>query len=265
MQLFPQKNVKNGGDFMEIKQWYDADGFTLNSVKRLGFSQCGPNGDLTIFELLKMTSDIATEDVTLRGTSSAFLREHNILRMVSRSSFRLHKMPKEGEVVLLTTAVEIPEEFQQVRSYEFSAEDGTPLISGVSTWIMVEADTHRIIPSEKFTLLPKSTISRTHNCLPYGRIKAPSQMEFLSEYKIGYANLDSNGHTNNSWYGFFMMNSLPDSLRTKKFTDFRINYSKEATLGQTLGIYAHHDEEKRTITVVGKVDNVNSFESTLIY
>ena len=250
---------------MELKQWYEPDGFTLHTVRRLGFSQCGPDGQLTIFELLKLTSDIATEDVTLRGASSAFLREHNVLRMVSRSSFRLHRLPLEGECVLLTTAAERPETFQQVRSYEFAAEDGTPLISGVSTWVMVETDSHRIIPSAEFTLLPQSALVREHDCLPYGRIKTPAGMELAGEYVIGPANLDSNGHTNNSWYGFFLMNSLPAALRGQTFVDFRINYSKEAVLGQTLGIYLLHDEASHTITAAGKVEGVNSFEAQLIY
>ena len=51
-------------------------------------------------------------------------------------------------------------------------------------------------------------------------------------------------------------------FQNKNFKDFRINYSKEAMIGETVKLYAAFEENK--ITVVGKTDSI-SFESELYF
>ena len=70
---------------------------------------------------------------------------------------------------------------------------------------------------------------------------------------------------NNARYGAFVANTIPENLRDKAFTDFRLNYAKEAKLGQKLEIFGKVNEEEKKLTIVGKTEEGVSFESELIW
>ena len=67
-------------------RWYDDDGFTFHVETRVPFTQCGPDGKMTLFDFLRLTTDLSTEDIRLRGTSMGFLAKQNIARMSERLS-----------------------------------------------------------------------------------------------------------------------------------------------------------------------------------
>ena len=51
----------------------------------------------------------------------------------------------------------------------------------------------------------------------------------------------------------------------EKFTDFKINYSKEAVKGSVLKVYGNFDESSKKITIVAKQDDNICFESECHY
>ena len=248
----------------EFKQWHEEKTFKFSSQTMIYFSQCTRNGFLSLNELLKLTSDIAVEDFNQRNMSRETMLEHNFMILVSRNSFRIHKMPRENQDVTISTWEEKSEVLQFIRAYEIcDTKTGEKLISGLSTWLLVDSKARRLLPIKKYDLrTPVDTVTE-HDCLKPAKIPEPENMEFLAERKICFSDLDANGHTNNSRYGAFILDALPLEFAEKKFTDFKINYSKEAMLGETLKIYADFSESNK-ITVIGKTD-ASSFEAELYY
>ena len=235
--------------------WYDDDGITFRSQHKVFFSQCAGDKNLSFCELLKITSDMAVEDYALQGMSRDFLVEQGFAFLVSRASFRFHRMPRENERFTFTTYEEKPEPLQLVRAYEFTGEDGSPLITGLSSWILADPVARRIIPTKKFTLRPEITGQKEHDCLKYGKISLPdaASLVLLDERKIRWSDIDGNGHTNNSRYGAFLADALPADYRKKQFTDFRINYSKEAMLDETMQVSGFFDDQAKKAVILGKV------------
>ncbi|MDE7383863.1 MAG: acyl-[acyl-carrier-protein] thioesterase, partial [Treponemataceae bacterium] len=76
---------------------------------------------------------------------------------------------------------------------------------------------------------------------------------------------DGDGHTNNARYGAFVIDSLPDEYQKKTFSDFKINYSKEAVLGHKIQIYGAFDDNAKKITIIGKQDENICFEAELYW
>ena len=143
--------------------------------------------------------------------------------------------------------------------------DGTPLVTGISSWLLVDPAAHRIIPTKQFDLRKPVETQKTHDCLKYGKIAVPEQLDACYERTILYSDIDGNGHVNNARYGAFMADAIPESLRGAAFTDFRLNYAKEAKLGETLRVFRHIDEGAKKMTVVGRTDGGTSFESELFW
>lgn len=230
------------------------------------FSQCNMDKKFGLDSLLKLTSDVAVEDFNVRNMSRDALTEKGIAILVSRCSFKIYKYPTENQHVVLSTWEEKSEALQFVRDYEIRSEDGEKLISGFSTWLLVDLKNRRLMPIKKFDemgLRTPSELKMDHDCLPCGKITLSENAKLLAERKICYSDIDANGHTNNSRYAAFAVDALPPEYRGKQFTDFRINFSKEAMIDETLQIFGDICDDEKKITVVGKTSEAVSFEAEL--
>lgn len=229
------------------------------------FSLCDEKKVLSLAELLRQTSDIAVEDYNEKNISREVLIENGFAILVSRCSFRIHKMPRENQRIVIKTQEEKNEPLQFVRSYEIESEVGEKLVSGLSTWLLVDLNARRILPIKKFTLRVPVTVEKEHDCLPCGKIVESENAQFIDERVIRFSDIDANGHTNNSRYAAFILDALPREYQTKDFSDFRINFSKEATLGEKLKIFADINDTERKIFVAGKTENGTSFDAELYW
>lgn len=251
--------------------------FCLPALVR--FSQCDATGRLSLCELLRLASDAGVEDYRLRGLPREKLSEAGFAILVSRTSFRLYRLPREGECVTLATVEEAPEALLLVRSYQLLGEGGEVLASGVGKWIVVDVPSRRIIPTAKFAMRKPSAIKREHDCLPAGKISKIADIKKVCERKISWSDLDANGHTNNSRYAEFVMDALglcntlgqgeeaePSDATASNITDFRINFNQEATLGKTLSLYMGRDAKR--IYVEGRLEEGEkpqvSFEAEIV-
>ncbi|WP_407426472.1 acyl-[acyl-carrier-protein] thioesterase [Treponema sp.] len=247
------------------KQWYDEDGITFNSEHKVQFSQSDSNKKMSFYELLKVTSDMAVEDYAQRGMDRDTLTANGYACLVSRVAFRFHRMPAENENYVFTTYEEKSEPLQLVRAYEFRTPEGKPLITGLSSWLLVDPKAHRIIPTKKFEMRPFPENQKEHDCMKYGKIQIPEDLELWDERTIKYSEIDGNNHVNNARYGAFVADSIPENMRNFVFTDFRLNYAKEAKLGQKLEIFGKVNETEKRLTIVGKTEEGTSFEAELYW
>lgn len=249
-------------------QWHEADGpnikfFTQNQIY---FCQCDQHHKLSLFELLRTVTDAAVEDFNQRVMSYDVLTDNNQGILVSRQAFRFHKMPVGNQKITIKTWEEKPEPLQFVRAYEiFDTETNESLVSGISTWLLVDLSKRRIMRIKDFKLREEPNIQTEHNCLKAEKISIPENMDLFTKRPIWYSDIDGNGHMNNARYGAFVVDSLPAEYQKKEFSDFRINYNKEAVQGETIEIWGNIDDQNKKITIVGKQSDSNCFEAELFW
>ena len=252
---------------MEYKQYHEIkEGNKIfHWQENVYFSQANAYRFLSIHELLKISSDIAVEDYRQQGMSREFLKEKGYGILVSRVAYKIHKMPEENQAIELVTWEEKPEPLQLCRCYKFLDMDGNVLISGRSTWLVVDINARRMMPSKKFTLRPDPLLKEDFDAPVPGKIVPPADMELWDTRKIRFSDLDANGHTTNSRYSAFIEDVLPEEYRSKVPAEFRINFSKEAMLDSELKIYGKISEDGKKITVTGQTSEGLSFESEIYY
>ncbi len=253
-----------------LRQWHDDDGsFRFHSQSLVYFSQCTKKGYLSFNELLRLTSDIAVQDFNVRGMDRNRMFSEGYMILVSRVALRIHSMPRENESITLTTWEEKSEPLQFVRMYEITdTASGEKLVTGESKWLLADSKVRRLLPVKKFTLRTPVETCTEHDCLSAQKIEIPQNLTLFAKRKVVYSDIDANGHTNNSRYGAFAIDSLPEEFQNKNFTDARLNYSREAMLGDTIEIYGAIEENRAVI--IGKVPDENgtlqvSFECELYY
>lgn len=249
----------------DFKLWHEDDKNTFHNKTMVYFSQCTKNGKLSLTELLRLTSDTAVEDYRQRGLSREFLMEHGFYILVSRCSFRFFELPGENQNIEIITWEEKPEALQLCRGYQIKDENGRILVNGYSTWLAVDCNARKIVPTKNFTLRKPFDFRTDNDCPRPGKIILPQEQTVLSERTIGYSDIDANGHTNNSRYGAFLTDALPEQYQEKRFTDFKINYSKEAMYGQKLTVSGNFNDAEKKIFIAGKTESGTSFEAELLY
>ena len=261
------KNEDIFGGKMNLYSNREEDGITFNQQSQVYFSQCTKNRTLSINELLRLTSDIAVEEYRDCGLSREFLLEKGFAILVSRVSFKIFRMPRENEKICISTWEEKAEALQLKRGYKITCVDNKNevLVLGLSAWLLVNPELRKIIPTKNFTLRNPSSIQREYPGEKLGKISIPQELTHLASRTIQFSDIDANGHTNNSRYASFIIDSLPEDFQNKDFTDLRLNYSKEAMLGQKLDIFANIEPSLKQITILGKTEEGTSFESVLRY
>ena len=132
----------------EFKLWHTEEPKTFHNQTNIYFSQCSSNQTMSLSELLRITSDIAVEDYREQGYSREFLKEKGFYILVSRVSFKIHRLPKENERITVSTTEEKPEPLQLYRSYMITSDSGEKLIEGLSSWLLVDPVARKIIPTK---------------------------------------------------------------------------------------------------------------------
>lgn len=250
---------------INLRQWHEEDKNTFHNETTVYFSQCSKNKKLAINELLKLTSDTAVEDYKQRGLSRDILMEHGFYILVSRCAFKFFELPHENQKIEIITWEEKPDPLQLYRGYKIIDSDGKVLVNGYSSWLVVDANARRIVPTKNFTLREPFDVKTDNDCMKPGKIIIPNEKKLIDERIIRSSDIDANGHTNNARYGAFIMDALPEEYQEKEFTDFRINYSKEAMYGQKLKIYAVFADADKKIFITGETESGTSFEAELYY
>lgn len=251
----------------ELKE-YITDDNKFASEKKMYFSVCNAAKYLNLNELFRIVTDVAVEDFTQRGMGRDVLVDNGMAILISRYSFRFHKNPVENQRIVVRTWEEKSEALQFVRAFEIEGENGEKLISGNSSWFLVNLKIRRLMPIKKFDELGLRTptdLVTEHDCLPLGKISIPEDVELLDERTIRHSDIDANGHTNNARYIAFAIDALPEHLQNIDFKDMRINFAKEAMLGEKIQIFGKVDEAEKKICVMGKVNDQVSFETELYY
>lgn len=247
-----------------FSRFYDADGFTYHVERRISYTECGPRGTLNLFDFLRMTTDISSEDIFHRGTSMPFLVNHGMARMLARSAFRFYRMPRINERIEFVTTEWKAETLLFVRDYKIKSESGELLAEGLSKWFLTDFATRKILLSK--AILPY----RKLNTVPYpgklscGKIRIPENLEKIGEVKIGRSHLDGNNHTDNAFYGAFIVDALPNELAELPLNELGVNYTRELLLGDTVELYLSKSGENGYV-VVGKKNAEVAFAGELAF
>lgn len=251
-----------------FKRWHEniSEVSFYNEEMNISFNQCDKNHRLSFYDILKISSDAAVTDYDRIGLTWQRFHDLKTVFVVSRISFKFHKFPTAAQNIRVKTWTETSLPLQFVRMYNFyDAESGELLISSTSHWLYLDLDSRRIIRTKDFKEKNVPEYKTEHLAIEPGKIVIPENLKFLCERPIWYSDIDANGHMNNARYGAFVVDSLPAEYQNKEFTDFRLNFSKEAMQGQTVKIYGHFEDSAKKIVLVAKQEENVCFESELIY
>lgn len=187
----------------------------------------------TIPTLIKLMDEAAMQNVINLKLSVWDMEKEKITWVLMRKELKVNRLPILGERIHIYTSPAGFEKFFTYRDYKAFAENGDLLAYSSSTWLLMDTKTRRMtrIPEHILTLTEK--MPAPEDCLERPGRKLPKfeKADFVKNYKIGWYNLDFNGHLNNVFYTKWMLQTTPiEVLKNQKLIDFKIEYRVEGLL-----------------------------------
>lgn len=198
---------------------------------RVRYSETDSNGCLTLEGILNYFQDASTfhsEDLDL-GIS--YLKEHQIVWVLTYWQIIVHRYPKLGERIVIGTIPYEIKGFMGYRNFFMKTEDGEELACANSIWSLL--DTMKGMPSR----VPEIMVTRYGISERYPmdyaprKIVLPKEMKSGEEIEVKQHHLDTNMHVNNGQYVCMAMDTLEEHRQIRQL---RAEYKKSAVLGDIL-------------------------------
>ncbi len=210
------------------------------------------NGIVRTSALMRYMQSAAQCQLTDNGMSYDELKEKKRAFLLSRIRLEFDEPVRAYAPLVATTFPAESHGYSFLRFYRLSC-DGREIGRAAAVWALIDTETHALVPVSEFHLglpcLAPLDITTT-------RFRMPSELRHLGTYAVTYADLDQNGHMNNTRYPDMYANFLP--MRGKRICSVSVNYKKEAPKGETLDVYCSGAGDTAYFRTVRSDGEINS-------
>ncbi len=200
---------------------------------RIRYSEADHLSNLTILSLLDYFQDCAIFHSEDCGVSINKLLEEKITWVLNYWQIDIHRFPKVGENVKITTQPYDIHSFIGFRNFTMEDSSGNILSVANTLWSLINTETLK--PSrasadmiERYGIGEKLDMDYTDRkiLLPEG-----TEMTTANEIKVTLFDIDTNNHVNNSQYVKYALKLLPPDAKIKRL---RAEYKQSALLNDII-------------------------------
>lgn len=203
---------------------------------RVHVYETGPNGFISLFSVLDLLQDIASDHAEMLGFGREALIRNNRYWVLSRIYVVINNWPEWEDNISVRTWHKGVDKLFGMRDFEIFRHSDKPFISAASSWLMIDRASKKIQrPEDELTHDSRHIDSLPRNAEKLGRM--PEAGIISDSFKVKISDLDVNLHTNNTRYIKwvtdtydldFTMNNLPVSAE--------VNYLAESVFGDEIVI-----------------------------
>ncbi len=198
---------------------------------------------------MDLFQDAAGRHAMELGIGFPQLAEKHQMWIVSGVEYQVVATPRMYDTVRIVTWPLPAPSVTCRREYRMETLDGKVLVKGTSDWAIVDADQRKLLRARE--VYPQG-LSYCTDLSVEGKMPRLKEFEPAGEgvtFTPGYAQLDMNGHVNNTKYANLILDCLSfgeeDTIK-----EFQIHYRKELMAHQPVTVYTLR--EGNTIYAMGK-------------
>lgn len=211
---------------------------------RIRYSEVDPKCRLTLTGLTNYFQDCSVFHSESHDLSVDYLAENHIAWVLSSWQICIEKMPLLNDQVKVFTWAYDMKAFYGYRNFKMEDKDGNILAYANSVWVLVDTLSGRpvkipqIMP-DSYGFEPKLDMVCSERKIP-----VPDDVKRVGEIVVPQFFIDSNQHMNNEKYVMLAQKLLPDDFR---LSELRVEYRREAKLGDTIVSYIKQTNERVTV------------------
>ena len=194
---------------------------------------CRPSG------LLGALQEAAVEAACqLHASREEMLDKYHCFWMLARMWYRLDRPLCWGDRVTIRTWHRGARGASTYRDFDLFV-DGAPVGEAVSTWVLADADTHKLFRMNGLEEFQGTDGGALCKAKTLTGLRLPPEMEKAEDRLLHYSDTDVNGHVNNVRYVDFLCDALHmEHLGPDRFVSaLQVGYLAECRAGETLELY----------------------------
>jgi len=214
------------------------------------------NSRLNVFSLFNYFQEIAWEHAGILRFGYDDLSENDQFWVLSRIRVEVERLPLWTEEVTLMTYPRGVDGPFALRDYELFDAKGNKIISGVSSWLIVNSKTHRPVrPTElDLTHAVSERCALNVNASKIADIKQTPV--YVDEFIVKASDIDVNLHVNNTRYVEWAYNTFPlDYHKDYLLKVVEVNFLAEGKEGNSLKIERYQQSECKDTVVIKRIDD----------
>lgn len=196
-------------------------------------SLCDRQGYWLPSQIMMAMQEMGGRHGQIIGVGRAELLEKNVVWVLARNEYRLHRLPKHGDTIICKTHPGLARRTLYPRYHSFELEDGTLLAEAIGGWTLADITTHRMANLPEVAALMPDTSDLP---APFGSFPAavePLKGETRRALReLHYCDFDVNQHVNNTRCGDWVCDMLgEEALKGRPIRHLVCNYSREILPG----------------------------------
>lgn len=209
--------------------------------------------------IMDILQDIAGIHACELGCGYLDLLKRNLIWVVLYTRVDvIGELPKFSDIVKVETWPKAPTTLEHDREYRMSDLNNNVILTGLSKWVILDSNTHRVKRASEVNMGCKYYDSVIYNeKLPRRLNNSSDKYDKEIDYKIRLSDLDHNGHMNNARY--LDMIYEVDVSNKKKIKSIEISFINEAHYNDTVHVCYYKNNEYDNY--IGFVNNEPSFEA----
>lgn len=185
--------------------------------------------------LLYFTQDVARAHCEELAVDGKALAQKGLFWAVIRHRVHIHRLPRAGETITMETWPMPTTRVAYPRSAAGYDAEGNLLFQVASLWVLVNTNTRMMALPKNSGIIVPGEIAGTELALPESL--APLSLEGKAVRRVGFSELDWNGHVNNTRYLDWICDLLPSPFHKENpVKDITICYLTEAREGEQLSL-----------------------------
>ena len=203
-------------------------------------------GKLKLSALLYFAQEVAGKHCIQLGADYETLRQKNLFWAVTRHRVQITRLPVRGETITVETWPMPTTRTNYPRATVGYDAEGNELFKVLGLWVVMDLTNRTMILPKKSGVIVEGILRGNELSVP-GSLN-PKDLAGLFSRRVGYTDLDRNGHMNNTRYLEWMDDLLTaDFHRENTPKEISICYHAEAREGQMLHLHWQISDEKELL------------------
>ncbi len=215
------------------------------------------NNELFVTSVVNFFQDIFVHTYEVAGKGLDYFSSINLTWIIYRWEINMYKYPTYNQTVTVKMTPTAYRKSYMNIEFEIIDVNGEKIADALSLWILM--DTKKNIPCgnslEEVYEIYRLNIN-DNNINTMKKIDLPKKNDNQKIFKVGYGDIDTNGHLNNARYLYYLLESVSeDIIKEYKLSNIKIIYKKDAKYNQIITSSSETIVERTLVRCLHKIIN----------